>query len=240
MEQTYPGPAEHAEHFQSLLPAFRDPRYLRIDDKPIFFIYRAMKIPQLEAFITQWQELARAAGFAGIYFIAVNHRNLLWEPGEHGFDASVAHRLPDTRPWMSKRHPLRWLRFRMQAWRGWPTIYRYEEALHDPVFDKTRTGEWYPTVYPNWDTSARHGSRGLVMHGATPQLFRNQLRKAIDLVSGRPDDHRIVMLKSWNEWAEGNYVEPDQRFGTEFLEAMKEEILPRSTAASRGHGMENE
>lgn len=128
---TYPGPDEHAAHFQALLPAFRAPRYMRIDDKPIFFIYRPMKVPELEAFIVQWRELARAAGLPGLYFIGVNHKNLLWEPGEHGFDANVAHRLPDTRPWVSRCDPLRWLRFRMQVALKWP--YRYAEALSDPV-----------------------------------------------------------------------------------------------------------
>ena len=238
MEQTYPGPDEHAAHFRALLPAFRDPRYMRLDDKPIFFIYRPMKVPDLKAFIAQWRELARVAGLPGIYFIGVNHRTQLWEPGEHSFDANVAHRLPDTRPWVSRRDPLRWLRFRMQKARKWPTIYNYAEALRDPVYDKTSTGEWFPTVYPNWDTSARHGSRGLVMHGATPELFREQLRKAVELVAARAPEHQIVMLKSWNEWAEGNYVEPDQRYGRGFLEAVQAVILREpesdfSSAASR-------
>ena len=234
MEQTYPGPDEHAAHFEALLPAFRDPRYMRIDDKPIFFIYRPMKVPQLAAYIAQWRALASAAGLPGIYFIGVNHKSELWEPGEHGFDANVAHRLPDTRPWVSRRDPLRWLRFRTQKARKWPTIYRYADALRDPVYDKTSTGEWFPTVYPNWDTSARHGSRGLVMHGATPELFREQLRKAVELVAARAPDHQIVMLKSWNEWAEGNYVEPDQRYGRGFLEAVQAVILPEPESDSSG------
>ena len=234
MEQTYPGSDEHAAHFEALLPAFRDSRYMRIDDKPIFFIYRAMKIPELESFITQWRALARAAGLPGLYFIGINHKNELWEPGEYGFDGNVAHRLPDTRPWVSRRDPMRWLRFRMQKACKWPTIYSYAEALRDPVYDKTSTGEWFPTVYPNWDTSARHGDRGLVMHGATAELFRAQLRKAVELVAARAPDHQIVILKSWNEWAEGNYVEPDQRHGKEFLEAIRDVVLvgPESSSPS--------
>lgn len=224
MEQTYPGVEEHAAHFQALLPAFLDKRYLRVDDQPLFFIYRPMKIPQLEAFISLWRELARQAGLPGIFFVGVNHRTQPWEPAAHGFDAVVAHRLPDTRPWVSRRDVLRWLRFRCQAALKWPTIYRYEEVLCDPVYDKTQTGEWFPTVYPNWDTSARHGSKGLVMHGATPALFGRQLEKAVGLVVDRAEQHRIVILKSWNEWAEGNYVEPDMRFGTGYLKEIQRVI----------------
>lgn len=225
IEQTYPGPDEHTAHFQALLPAFRDKRYLRVDDKPIFMIYRPMKIPALPAFVALWRKLAREAGLAGIYLIGVNHRNQAWEPGEHGFDATVAHRLPDTRPWVSRRQPLRRLRFSTQKWLGWPTIYPYADALADPIFDPARSGEWFPTVYPNWDTSARHGSRALVMQGATPELFGAQVRKAVRLVADRPADHRIVILKSWNEWAEGNYVEPDQRYGRGFLEAIRDAVV---------------
>lgn len=232
MEQTYPGPEEHAAHFAALLPAFRDPRYVRIDGKPVFFVYRPMKVPQVEAFIAQWQGLARAAGLPGLYFIGVNHRDARWEPTGHGFDAVIANRLPDTRPWVSRRQPIRWARFRAQALRRWPTIYQYDDALAEPVYDHTDQGEWFPTVYPNWDTSARHGVRGLVMHGATPEKFAEQLRKAVNLVADRPVEHRIVMLKSWNEWAEGNYVEPDQRFGKRFLEALRGVVVPGPTPAA--------
>ncbi|MCV2355499.1 glycoside hydrolase family 99-like domain-containing protein [Paucibacter sp. B2R-40] len=224
MEQTYPGPEEHANHFRALLPAFQDKRYIRIDGKPVFLVYRPMKIPELSAFVLQWQTLAKEAGLPGIYFIGVNHRNILWEPIQHGFDASVAHRLPDTRPWVSLREPMRWMRHKMQKLLGRPTIYPYAEVLSKPVFDEPKAGQSYPTVYPNWDTSARHGSKGLVMHNASPEVFGKQLRAAQAMVAERSADHRLIFLKSWNEWAEGNYVEPDKITGTQFLEEIRKAV----------------
>lgn len=221
VEQTYPGKDDHITHFNTLLPAFRDPRYLTIDGRPIFFVYRPAKIVDALGFTNMWRELAHKAGLPGLYLVGVNHRSVVWEPGENGFDAAIANRLPDTRPWVSRRDVRRWLRFKYQALRKWPTIYSYEDALRNPIYDEVKTGEWFPTVYPNWDTTARHKSRGLVMQGSTPELFSSQLECAIRSVSDRPHDHRVVIVKSWNEWAEGNYVEPDLKHGRAYLEAIK-------------------
>ena len=74
-----------------------------------------------------------------------------------------------------------------------------------------------PVVLPNWDNTPRFGARGFVLTGATPEAFGSRLREAVDAVRGLPAEQRIVFLKSWNEWAEGNYVEPDRRLGTAYL-----------------------
>ena len=70
-----------------------------------------------------------------------------------------------------------------------------------------------------------------MLHGSTPDLFRTLLRSAVDAIQCRPADHRIVFLKSWNEWAEGNHLEPDLRYGHEYLNAIREVIRERSVAA---------
>ncbi len=76
-----------------------------------------------------------------------------------------------------------------------------------------------PVVMSNWDNTPRFGSRGFVLTDATPEAFGRSLRSAVEAVQDLPPEQRIVFLKSWNEWAEGNYVEPDRRHGTAFLEA---------------------
>lgn len=88
-------------------------------------------------------------------------------------------------------------------------------------------------MIPNWDNSARSGADGLVLHGSTPELFGAQVRRTVAAVAGRHPDKRLVFVKSWNEWAEGNYLEPDQRFGRRYLEALRDEIRP-GAAHSRG------
>ena len=87
----------------------------------------------------------------------------------------------------------------------------------------------YPVAVPNWDNTPRSGNRGFVLEGSTPELFRAHLREALERVADRPREHRIVFLKSWNEWAEGNYLEPDRRFGHAYLEVVQEEYERAST-----------
>jgi hypothetical protein len=66
---------------------------------------------------------------------------------------------------------------------------------------------------------------GLVLEGSTPELFRQHVRDALTRIQAKPQQHRLVFLKSWNEWAEGNHMEPDLRFGLGYLEALRSELL---------------
>ena len=78
-------------------------------------------------------------------------------------------------------------------------------------------------VIPNWDNSPRSGKRGFVLHGSTPELFRIHFRKALQMIQDFPPEHRIIFVKSWNEWAEANHLEPDLKFGRGYLKVLKEE-----------------
>ena len=72
----------------------------------------------------------------------------------------------------------------------------------------------YPCAIPNWDNTPRSGHRGVVLHGSTPGLFRKHLRDLLEQVRPKPAEHRVLFIKSWNEWAEGNHLEPDLKFGS--------------------------
>ncbi len=224
IEQNYPGPADSEKHFNYLLPAFRDHRYVKINEKPVFFIYRPMQIKDRERLIDQWRQLAAKAGLAGIYLIGINHRMVPWDHRSHGFDASIANRLPDTRPWISKRDPKRWIKYKLQELLNRPTVHRYDEAMAEPIIDEVPGATVFPTVLPNWDTTARHGARGNVLSGSTPELFRQQVAKAVKILHDKPFEERLMIIKSWNEWSEGNYLEPDLEFGNGYLEALRNEI----------------
>jgi hypothetical protein len=92
---------------------------------------------------------------------------------------------------------------------------------------RSKPAAWtdHPLVLPNWDNTPRSAMRGIVFHDATPELFRGVLRKAVEQVDDKPPAQRIVFLKAWNEWAEGNHVEPDQKWGRAWLEVIRDEIL---------------
>jgi hypothetical protein len=82
----------------------------------------------------------------------------------------------------------------------------------------------FPTVYPQWDRSPRQGKADSIYVDSTPEAFQQHLETAVSLVAQKQPEHRILFLKSWNEWAEGNYVEPDLRFGHGYLNAIKNAI----------------
>jgi hypothetical protein len=103
-----------------------------------------------------------------------------------------------------------------------PTIHLYQDAINGLFLDEEATFEKFPCVIPNWDNTPRSGKNGLVFHDSSPELFRKHLKQAITRVENKDPEKRIIFIKSWNEWAEGNYLEPDLKFGRAYLEVIKD------------------
>jgi lipopolysaccharide biosynthesis protein len=224
MEQTYPGEMDHRNHFEYLLPAFRDNRYIKVDGKPVFIVYKPTEIPDVKKVMNLWRQMAENAGLKGLHLIGVGYSD--WIPQELGFDASVNPQLPTLRPnWVSWRTPFKKLLNEYQKRKGLPTIYSYEAIL--PYLLKRPSNsqvENYPCVIPNWDNTPRSKSNGLVLLGSTPELFRRHFRDAIAMSQDLPDGRKFIFIKSWNEWAEGNHLEPDLKFGLAYLNVVAEEL----------------
>ncbi len=249
IEQTYPGAADEKSHFLSLLPAFRDPRYIKIDGRLSFTIYRPKDLPRSKEFIAHWQHLASVHGLPGFHFTAhLFEDEQTWDYRKAGFDAGLVVNLArayragyaailkrqwtqsNLQPSLVKRWKARHRAVRNFGWYTWNRIkgkfggsFRnivcYEDAM--PYFlDGIKEGI-FPCAVPNWDNTARSSKRGFVLHNSTPELFEQHLRQVVSAVENRSGDQKIVFVKSWNEWAEGNYLEPDQRFGHKYLDAVR-------------------
>jgi lipopolysaccharide biosynthesis protein len=222
VEQEYPGHEDDRAHFQLLLEAFRDARYIRVDDKPLLYVFRPEQLPDASEWVTRWQKMAIGAGLPGLYLVAemsdlLGAGPIFPEPFAAGFDAAVHVRIPvDTSSTALAR-------MRLLRRLGLPEIYRYAEQ---PVLRPPSTSERpvFPCVYPGWDNTPRAGRRGLVAHGATPEHFRTHVHEAVQRVADHRPDQRLVFIKSWNEWAEGNHMEPDLKWGLAFLEALRDEV----------------
>ena len=104
-------------------------------------------------------------------------------------------------------------------------VYDFAEVSPKIVVEDPLDFEYYPCVIPNWDNTPRSGLNGFIAINSSPDLFKNQVFKAIKRVKDYPQNHRIIFVKSWNEWAEGNYLEPDMRFGHQYLQAMHEAVM---------------
>lgn len=224
IEQTYPGLDDHRAHFETLLTAFRDPRYLKVDDKPVFLIYRPREVPDMKEVAEFWRILASESGLAGLYLVGVREWPK-WSSAELGLDASTTGHLPPLRPRTSKRNPFKWFKRHYLQMSRKPTIYSYQEAMTE-FWPQALPGELdFPCLIPNWDNSPRGGGNGLVLHGSTPELFGIHIRQVIERIRSRDHEHNLVFVKSWNEWAEGNHLEPDIRFGRKYLEMLRDSFI---------------
>lgn len=238
MPQEYGDEADWEEHFDYLLTVFRDKRYIRVNGKPMFLIYRPASIPRIEEMIALWQELARKNGLKGLHLV----RTLGGFPAGNaqGFEASV-----EFEPHYTFSHG----QLRNQ-WSLIPVEGRQHMALdYDRVWtsilERTphRDGERiYPGAFVHWDNTPRRGVAGQSCVGMTPRKFEwyltRQIAKAREAY-GSP----FLFLNAWNEWAEGAYLEPDQEHGYRMLEAVRravssfrtaEETTPEAAPASGG------
>jgi len=228
MEQTYPGREDYERHFYSVLDAFQDDRYIKIDGKPVFLLYKPFNIPDAKSYIDQWNELAIKNGLKGVHFIAISslHKdvNRLLELGFNGvntigtFDARSA----------IEGQFVQKLRIKLAEKIGGVLLnkYKYKDIIKHIFADSDKQENVYPSILPQWDNSARSGRRSVIYTGSTPELFEQHIKQAVELISHKEDDHKMVFLKSWNEWAEGNYVEPDIVHGYGYLDALKNVLLP--------------
>jgi hypothetical protein len=239
MEQKYPGVEDEEAHFEFLKKAFADPRYVRVDGKPLFLIYSPWKIPDLQAHVARLRARCERDGFAGIFLVSMAGGPYNAEFG--CFDAVVpsepgtylhshmrmnklqrALRIYCVKKW-GDRTP-RWLKNRLHM----PDRYPFEEFADAAFQGWPADGKTLPCVLTGWDNSPRSGYRGVVLDGYNPAVFRAYLDKALALVRRFPAGRRIVFIKAWNEWAEGNYLEPDQARGNSYLEAIRDSVKAAS------------
>jgi len=107
-----------------------------------------------------------------------------------------------------------------------PTFkYQFPQVVKNFFAPEDAWANIYPTIMPQWDRTARAGKREGIYVNATPENFKRHIQEALEVIKNKPDEHKILFLRSWNEWGEGNYVEPDLKYGHGFLNAIKESII---------------
>ena len=228
IDQLYPGEEDDIAHFYAVLPALKDHRYIKVDGKPLFFIYQPLNDKEaVVAKMNLWRRLAAENGLEGIYFVGHTYHleDCRSDLESMGFDALNTVRMYD---YERKQKGLkRWSKLLHTIFRV-PYVVPYSKASRYFVTDAEREENIFPTIIPNWDHTPRTGNRGLVLHGCTPEEFGKHLDDVLEHISHKPNEHRIAFVKSWNEWAEGNYLEPDLKYGDGFLEAIRTRVLNKS------------
>ena len=241
MPQTYGGPAEWERHFMYLLRAFRDPRYIKVDGKPMFLIYRTTSIEPCEAMVRLWSRLALEHGLPGIHLVSML-TGYPPDPRRELFDAFAEFEPMFTlfnvrKPfWIRKRE--RWLRkWTRLSWWLFGTAARTPNSqdyrtIWELIVSRPLPPGHYPGAFVDWDNSPRRDlQRCLVFRNVDPQVFREsfaaQVRKAAAA------DAEFLFVNAWNEWAEGTYLEPDEARGLFYLESIRQAVsdLPQPAAS---------
>jgi hypothetical protein len=223
IEQVYPGKNDIESHFLEVLPAFRDNRYIKIDNRPVFVIYKPLNLPDCKEFLSFWNSLAKKSGLVnGIFFIGHtvndNEKNKILDlgfdavnivrTGEHRFNRNVI-----------KKIPLKLILFRFFKR---PLILNYSFISRYFIKEMDKESNIFPTLIPNWDHTPRSGKYGVIFHNANPKEFKKHAIHAFEAIKNKEENRQIIFLKSWNEWGEGNYMEPDLKYGKGMINTLKE------------------
>jgi len=226
IKQTYPGEDDHERHFYSLLPAFKDKRYIEVNGKKMFSIFQPWDIPNVEKFIEQWQNLAIKNNLKGFHFVAL-HMSDDWNPNELNYNANVQ----GIAPWIDNLiPPKQHSKFQKYLRRFWvpksdlqkmPRKVSYKSLVEKYPINKLSSHQ-YPILYSDWDNTSRSGVNGWLFTDFSIDLFREYILKACMQTENKDKEEKFIFIKSWNEWAEGNYLEPDIKFGTKLLESFKD------------------
>ena len=221
MPQFYGGKKEWKEHFEYLLPFFKDKRYILKDNKPVFLLYRTNSITNCEEMVEYWNILARENGFSGIYIV----ETLTGHQKESAINNSNA--LAEMEPMHTIRHGLplftQGYRFLTKKLNKKFNIFDKisYETIWKCIYNKKRKSKKkiFLGGFVDWDNSARWGRRAMIVEGANSTSFNKYFKKQYDIAKDLNSE--FIFFNAWNEWGEGTYLEPDKKFSYEYLEKIR-------------------
>jgi hypothetical protein len=245
-EQTHvPDKAIWKRHFDYLFRAWSDERAIRIEGKPVFLVYRAHRITEIGAMFDFWRELAHQRGLPGIYLVAMKQyefpvpevlrhfdATMQFQPFEAIYSPDFAGAPPVVRNALA---PFRLLPEKVQdilrtiRYSYFPglTFYDYD-MVWKHILQVEREGAIpaLPGAFVDWDNTARYVKRARIFKGVSPERFAYWFRQLVEVTATRPEPERVIFFNAWNEWAESAYLEPDERHGYRYLEAVRDCLAP--------------
>ena len=226
------------QHFDYLLPFFKDKRAIRIDGKILFQIYRPHLISKVSEMLCFWRELARKEGIGEMYFMAIKSFEfpsnsvlqefdgvLRFQPHEatnssagkgiSSYVENILRHLPE-----SAVEKLRGIKTKS---RSSCKIYDYQKICNIALKPSTTYSnkQVFDMLFMEWDNTARYKERATIYQGCTPEVFEKNFEQLVRNASGKPEKSRYVFINAWNEWAEGTYLEPDTDRKYAYLEAIQ-------------------
>ena len=230
IEQTYGDCNDWKKHYQYLSKFFKDPRYIKRDNKPVLCIYHTKDIDELDKMIDLWTKLAIDDGFNGIYLISGNTNAFVLEDRDELVDAyynfepgySLKHKqtkFEDFEYYFSTffKQNINRIKKKKILEIKLSTEKVYKQCIKQ--IEKTNKKVFYG-IFPEWDNTPRRKYKGLVYNNSSPKLFGKYLGELIS----RVDKNDFIFINAWNEWGEGAYLEPDTKHKYEYLEEIKKQL----------------
>jgi lipopolysaccharide biosynthesis protein len=216
-------------HIDALIDAFRDERYLQVDGKPLFLVYRAGVLPDPLATTTLWRERASQAGLPGLFLCRVESHFEAGDPRPLGFDAAVEFQpaFGQVRWTASQRFPLRRILARLNlgpAEKSYVTL-DYDRLVRDMLGREEPDYPRFPCVTPQWDNTPRRPYGAFMLTGSTPERFGEWVAEVSRRLRTAPPERRLLFVNAWNEWGEGCHLEPCERWGVGYLEALAKALV---------------
>ncbi len=226
MEQRYDGEQQYIDHFMYNLPAFKDNRYMTVYNKPIFVIWNPKEQKnEISKMIKCWNKLAIENGFKGIHFVAQKTIGITSEElFSMGFNAIYLSR---TQQALNKS----------EQWTLWNKIKskcnlkssllkvdfaKYYKLLNTSEAENNNV---YPCLLSGYDRSPRAGKKAQIFYNFTPESWREHIKDVLHYVKNKDCQNNLIILKSWNEWGESNYMEPDLKYGSALLDILHDELI---------------
>jgi hypothetical protein len=234
LKQTYSA-ADHAKHARWLAAAFADPRYVCVEGRPVFLIYRPLDIPDLQASLDIYREVVSREMGRDPFLVAVDSHRPGHDFRQEGFDFTM-----NFRPQLGLIPGVADDGFQWRRWwhnrqlgvaSGTLKAIDYADFVARMDAIAPKHDQFFPSVFVDWDNTPRRGQRGVVVTGGSPQRFHEQLTRAANAAKSREGDKQILFVNAWNEWAEGNNLEPDITQGRAYLEALRSGLRGESFAA---------
>ncbi|MBR3979881.1 MAG: glycoside hydrolase family 99-like domain-containing protein [Bacteroidales bacterium] len=226
-EQTYPGMEDYKNHFYAMLPAFKDSRYIKIGGKLLFGIFAPLDIPDFVVFKEYWNRLANENGLEGFHFFAYNPKPVKTpEIQKKNFDSVVEDAYSEAIVNRSNKIVYFFKMFSKYVLRR-PLITKYSRYVKYCLQSVSLEENIFPCILPNYDHTPRSGRKGLLLHNSTPELWGHLLKGVIknrQNVNFKKEDSNLIFIKSWNEWGEGNYMEPDLKYGKKYIIKTRQSI----------------